>query len=313
MPNDELEKLKPENTNVEKFNKNTFWTLFVGVIVLILWVLLFTIGTNVDSKYYRAGISFHYGGLSDWIMTVISFTLTNVILLSFFSGFLGGACSKVIITEGFTVSEKELKKRGHDSVLYENPMISAFRGIFLFIGILTLQYVSSFSDLSSVNTNIETKKQKDISASYQAILDSVKDSASRDKIIAVMGKEQNLVNDSTAFFVSKILELKDNLCHSPKNENTNKLKLQIIELRKKVQLPDNADIPGLSSSSYFRFAVIVSLLAFICGYDPKRFNVILGMIPILSKTENPTDAVKPDKPEKKATPKSQTDRGSGAE
>jgi hypothetical protein len=312
MSNRQSEISKQEGAHTLTFNTHRFWTLFVGISVLIVWVLLFTVGTNVDSKYYRAAISFHYDEPLDWFMTVISFTLTNVILLAFLSGFLGGTCSKVIVTEGFTVSTKELKEKGHDSVLYENPIISAFRGVFLFVGVLTLQYVSSFSDLSGVNNDNAIKKQKDISANYQAILDSVSDTASRNKIMTVMGKEQNQGNDSTGTIVSQIFQLQDSISNKANDSVKRIYNTKIRALRRKVQLPDNADIPGISSSSYFRFAVVVSLLAFICGYDPKRFNVILRMIPILSKTENTADTTQQNQVEKEAKAKGQIDTGSGA-
>ncbi|MBC8151615.1 MAG: hypothetical protein H7Z72_01755 [Bacteroidetes bacterium] len=55
--------------------------------------------------------------------------------------------------------------------------------------------------------------------------------------------------------------------------------------------PKNAaDIVGLSASSYFKFAVSVSLLAYIAGYDPSRLKGLINSINFGKKeTAPPTD------------------------
>lgn len=264
-----------------------YGALVLGFIAIVLWITVFTAGININSSYYRAAVSYNYANWKDWLMTIVSFTLTNVILLAFLSGFLGGISSKVITTEGFTLSKQELKKQKHDNVLFENPIISAFRGVFLFIALLTFQYVSSFSDLSSIDKGSETaSKQKDLNGIYYSMLDSVTDSASKKKLQGMLQKQQEQfrrTNNDT--IVLNIRLLMDSIQKFPNDRKMGVWEEKVRGLRTEVQLPDLADIPGLSSSSYFRFAVIVSLLAFICGYDPNRFNSFLKMIPVLSKTE----------------------------
>ncbi|WP_080238725.1 hypothetical protein [Spirosoma rigui] len=46
---------------------------------------------------------------------------------------------------------------------------------------------------------------------------------------------------------------------------------------------DNASFIGLSASSYFKFAVSVSLLAYLAGYDPSRMKTLVNSIGITKK------------------------------
>lgn len=262
-------------------------TLALGFVAFVLWVILFISGINLDSKYYRAAITYNYAGWNDWLMTIISFTLSNVILLAFLSGFLGGACSKIIYTQGFTLSEKQLKKEGHNNVLFENPVISAFRGVFVFIALLAFQYLSSFSDMGAMDT---VMKQQDLSNIYKAIDDSVTDTNSKQTITRILQQKQaQLGKDYNDSIVLNIRKFQDSLKIVKDTSSRNLLSEKIRQSRTKVALPELADIPGLSSSSYFRFAVIVSLFSFICGYDPTRFGSIINMFQILSAKNKDKD------------------------
>lgn len=46
---------------------------------------------------------------------------------------------------------------------------------------------------------------------------------------------------------------------------------------------DNASFTGLSASSYFKFAVSVSLLAYLAGYDPSRMKTLINSIGFTKK------------------------------
>lgn len=56
---------------------------------------------------------------------------------------------------------------------------------------------------------------------------------------------------------------------------------------------DNASFVGLSASSYFKFAVSVSLLAYLAGYDPSRMKTLVNSVGFTKKdpaTATPTRA-----------------------
>jgi hypothetical protein len=308
------------------------WFIFSGIICSLLWITLFVAGLLVDSSYYRAAISYNFADWRDWTWVIVSFTISNVLLLSFLSGLIGGISSKFINLEGFTIKPKEFKKKflnqnenknknsgnienvdqienknkngeniGNVYLLIENPFISAFRGIFIFIAILSVQYLSSFNDLGSISktteqtqANAENSREK----MYIKLAEQIKDTVAFNKVIAWMDKElvsRSINKDS--LYVSQIVLLKDRVHflseYSIKNEKNYEKKMDLIiqkmkleqeirSLRRNLKVPSNVDfsVIGISSFSYFKFAIIVSFFAFIFGYDPSLFAGFLSRLPL---------------------------------
>jgi hypothetical protein len=324
-----------------------------GILILLLWIVLFVSGLLINSSYYRAALNYGYAEWWDWIMTILTFTLSNVPLLAFLAGTLGGICSLVIVTEGFTISVEQLKrqslkretakevveatensvvngvevvtkkvkeietenenKRFVNPALYENPFLSGFRGVFVFVGILTLQYVSSFTDL----TSIEKKAEEEIAKKSQPLFviegDSLflADTALHSKY-SKLPKLLKEAEPNPDTLVSQVFDYRYRISElkrknkrgrgttMPSNVYINKssyakiygdengpngdlvtldpdskiakYKEEIKRLRRKITPPSIAEIPGMTSFSYFKFAVIVSFMAFIFGYDPRRFT-----------------------------------------
>jgi hypothetical protein len=261
-----------------------------GIIIMVSWITMFTVGLFVDSSYYRAAITYGFADWTDWMMSILSFTLSNVALLAFLAGFLGGLCSKIIATKGYTLTKRQLELEGVDYVLFENPFISAFRGVFMFLTVLSFQYLSSFSDLSTLNSQVTQTKEKNNSEIYTILMDSIDDSASKEKIKNIWHSGELKLNETNAdSLVSNIILYSDSIKqYSLTMKDSGKLLLwkeNIRKIRKLIKVSPLVDIPGISASSYFKFSIIVSLLAFICGYDPTRFNSFLANIPLLSKKE----------------------------
>ena len=67
-------------------------------------------------------------------------------------------------------------------------------------------------------------------------------------------------------------------------------KNKIKSTLKKMKIERKDDLPGISTASYFKFAIIVSLLAFLCGYDPNKFNTFLSNVPFIKGQTNETKA-----------------------
>jgi hypothetical protein len=264
-----------------------------GILVTLLWIVLFICGLLIDSSYYRAALNYGFADLSDWVWTTITFTLSNVALLAFLAGLLGGICSLTIATEGFTLGKNEIKKKIEGKEIspmqIENPFLSSFRGVFVFVGILTLQYVSSFSDLGSIGRSVEQGKiaaEKDMDKFYLDLLDTISDSISKENLTALWEKrekEQEKTNNNAlldSIFKYKI-ELNSLKKDSKDYATMRKLyKEKIDKLRRNITVPAIADIPGMSSYSYFQFAIIVSLMAFVFGYDPRRFAEFISNLPL---------------------------------
>jgi hypothetical protein len=265
-----------------------YTNISIGILVVLVWLVLLAIGLHINSAPYRSAISYGYGTFEDWFMTIVSFTLTNVAMLAFLAGFLGGICSKIIATHAFTLKTEDLIKNNTDYVLFENPFISAFRGIFIFLGILSFQYISSFSDLSAINKKdpeVQTKEQS-IDKIYYALRESLTDTAAKRKIDTVWAQQTRINKEpSNDTIIARIYMYNDSIRLFPKNAHLNAWKSSVRELKSMVKVPVLEDIPGMSSSGYFRFAVIISLVAFLCGYDPRLFGSFLLKIPLLTKSE----------------------------
>lgn len=267
------------------------WFTISGILVSASWLGLFVAGLLVDSSYYRAAISFRFAGWIDWILAIITFTFSNVVLLAFTSGLLGGITSKMLYTKGFKITKYGYTKA--NSYQVENPFISAFRGMFVFIAILFMQYVSTFSDLGSIN-KISQDEQTAVTTRYEKLYSKL---AERERDTLILKEVRSEINKLTASgnivdpdtsLINKIimfkadlreLSLKDSLNDFEKEQKRYK-ESKIQDMRRTLKVPSNSDFSGigLTSFSYFKFAVIVSFLAFIFGYDPSLFADFLGKI-----------------------------------
>lgn len=257
-----------------------FLFIITGITASLLWITLFVAGLLVDSSYYRAAVNFHYATIADWFLVITTFTLSNVCLLAFLAGLIGGICSKLIATKGFTLNPGKIPER--DYLKIENPFISAMRGIFVFVAILSMQYLSSFSDLGSISQG--TGQNQEIAKIYDENLyfelsQQIKDTADLKRVIKWMKREADDMEKGTDSLVNEIIMLKDSMTNLQKLSVSDKIKIQKLKqkiktLRRSVKVPANVDFSsiGISSFAYFKFAVIVSFLAFVFGYNPSRFT-----------------------------------------
>ena len=275
-----------------------------GVVVSALWLSIFVAGLLVDSSYYRAAISFQFAGLGDWIMAIITFTFSNVVLLAFMSGLLGGITSKMLYTKCFRISKKDYIEANTFQI--ESPAISAFRGMFVFIAILFMQYVSSFADLGAIS-KIPEEEQKSTEVKFEKLYSSIAQNAVdtgqladvRKEVDKLLNEEKVDIPDSS--LINMIIRLrtqhtalrKEGRLDEAKVKEKNEISTKIRTLRRTLKVPSNSDYSGigLTSFSYFKFAVIVSFLAFMCGYDPSLFKVIVEKV--LRKPGDKDPAVNP--------------------
>ncbi len=269
------------------------WFTFSGILVSAAWIILFVAGLLVDSSYYRAAISYNFAELSDWIWVIATFTFSNVVILAFFSGLLGGITSKLLYTNGFTITKEDFKKV--QPIQIENPFISAFRGMFVFVAILSMQYVSSFTDFGSIGKSSEQAQvttEIKYEKLYSKLSEKIKDTVLLRVLRSGLNNQMELIekNETDSSIINQIFLLKNNLRNithdtemvdlQKKEKQKHELETKIKLLRRSVKVPSNSDfsVVGISSFSYFKFAVIVSFLAFIFGYDPSKFTEFLGKI-----------------------------------
>lgn len=297
-----MENERNKETLTQKITPKRKERLFIllGFLVLLAWILLFVVGMFIDSSYYRIAINYGFFDWKDIVITTLSFTVSNVALLAFLAALLGGICSLIVYSEGFTLSKDELKTKNVSNILYENPFISAFRGVFLFLAILSIQYVSSFSDMSLLGNNDAESQQKESvkeNKFYAEIIKTIKDTAIISSIQNIIIKEQQKeAENDNEVLIENIIKYKDTLLRLEQIEDVeSRMKTELIKNNikgtlKKMKLEKKDDLPGISTASYFKFAIIVSLLAFLCGYDPNKFNTFLSNVPFIKGQSNETKA-----------------------
>jgi hypothetical protein len=290
-----LNKTSTDNSILTPKSKERLFIL-LGFLVLLTWILLFVVGMFIDSSYYRIAINYGFFDWKDIVITTLSFTVSNVALLAFLAALLGGICSLIVYSEGFTLSKEELKAKNVSNILYENPFISAFRGVFLFLAVLSIQYVSSFSDMSLLGNNeLETKQKESVKENkfYAEIIKTVKDTAIISSIQKIIMKEQEKeAKNNNEVLIENIIKYKDTLLRLEQLKDVeSRMKKELIKNNikgtlKKMKLEKKDELPGISTASYFKFAIIVSLLAFLCGYDPSKFNTFLANVPFIKGQSN---------------------------
>ena len=286
-------------SNKEHKKKERIYLYIIsGVFVLAIWIFIFIIGLSVNSNFYRVAILYNFYDWQDWVWTILSFTFSNVIILAFLSGLLGGITSKSIIIERLKLDNEKQNEIDKNSALNENPIISGFRGVFVFLAILSFQFLSSFTDLSELkNVNQTThvkEKEHDIQLKVE-ILKAVNDSATKASLIKIMINDEisEIEKDNLDSLIMMCLILKDSIANFDKGveslEKKTLLQAKLNMIRRNIPLPLLSEVPGLSSVSYFHFAVLVSFLSFIFGYDPSLFKSFLSKIPIVNGNKNSSD------------------------
>ena len=113
----------------------------IGVMGMLCWVWVFGTGLLIASQPYRTQLS---AGFDWWVLckAILTFTPTNVALLSVLAGFLGGCSSLLLYSDYDSMNPDELKNSGPRideerlAFLRENPISSALRGFAVFLAFL---------------------------------------------------------------------------------------------------------------------------------------------------------------------------------
>jgi len=264
--------------NLSTLNQKSLKYLYIimGIVISLLWIALFMIGLLVDSDYYRVAINYRFADCKDLLYTFISFTLSNVALLAFLSGLLGGITSRLIYSHGFRMSRDEILSNNVHPSLIENPAISGIRGIIIFIGLLSIQYASSFSDFSQNKSESQPSLNEIASINQKGEIirnEEISNGINNNIPFAELGKLTNEFN------IIQVKKLKYDLLHAKTDYSKFYIENEIEKYRRKIKPPADTDFGSITLQSYFKFAIIASLLSFIMGYDPRKFNSFLKQLP----------------------------------
>jgi hypothetical protein len=147
--------------NKSKFFSNHFFVIAFGIAAIVIWIAMFGMGILIDSSVYRGPLVKSFD-LFQFIMSIITFTPTNIAILCLFSAFLGGCASLLIITK----AKQELKldalhnnEEKHDSNVYmsENPFSSMLRGFIVFLAFVAGTFITNPSAFTATSPQLYTQ------------------------------------------------------------------------------------------------------------------------------------------------------------
>lgn len=131
----------------------------MGSCGVIAWIVLFSLGMLIDSAQYRDSLTTNFK-LSNFIMTMLTFTPSNIAILCLVSSFTGGCASLLVIKKAQKVlglNEPSDSKASSRIYMSENPFSSMLRGIVVFFAFLAGVFVTSSNALSEPTAQAYTQ------------------------------------------------------------------------------------------------------------------------------------------------------------
>lgn len=125
-----------------------------GSAALIIWVLLFTAGLTIDSGPYRTQVNSALFSWGAFFMVVLTYTPTNVAILSLLSGYVAG-CASLITHHRYREKAEKAGRLTKEALLEhlmyrtESPMASMFRGMVVYFGFMAGILVTTVSPFTA--------------------------------------------------------------------------------------------------------------------------------------------------------------------
>jgi len=126
------------------FFKSNLFSILVGSISCILWVIEFGLGMLVDSKPFRDRVAAHFDPAA-FFVCLVSYTPTNIFMLCLLASIVGGCASRLVVSGAKKILEnEEAAPPVTDSHIYlvENPFASMLRGMIVYFSFLAGVFVS---------------------------------------------------------------------------------------------------------------------------------------------------------------------------
>ena len=146
--------VNPKSTvNKKRSSRNGHWLIITGgMFGLMAWIVFFSLGMVIDSSQYRTTLTTDFT-LFKFLMTLITFTPSNIAILCLASSFTGGCASLLVIRKaqkllGLT---DQPKSQVTSKIIYmsESPFSSMIRGILVFFAFLAGVFITSSNALSA--------------------------------------------------------------------------------------------------------------------------------------------------------------------
>ncbi|HSC54949.1 MAG TPA: hypothetical protein VLC98_15050 [Phnomibacter sp.] len=126
------------------FFKSNMFSILIGAISCIAWVIVFGLGMLVDSKPFRDRVASHFDP-SAFFVCLIAYTPTNIFMLCLLASIAGGCASRLVVSGAKKMLEEDAAAKPiTDSQIYlvENPFASMLRGMIVYFSFLAGVFVS---------------------------------------------------------------------------------------------------------------------------------------------------------------------------
>jgi hypothetical protein len=147
-------------TKRKTHHNNHLIIALLGSCGVIAWIVLFSLGMLIDSSQYRNTLTTDFTWFK-FIMTMFTFTPSNIAILCLVSAFTGGCASLLVIKKAQKVLglDEQANHNKSNSRIYmsENPFSSMLRGILVFFAFLAGVFVTSSNALSAPTAQAYTQ------------------------------------------------------------------------------------------------------------------------------------------------------------
>ena len=117
-----------------------------GGISMLGWLFLFGAGLLVNSEPYRTAVGTSFTAKA-FMVSILTYTPTNVALLTMAAALCGGCSSGILASTGRTKKPEEQDSEGNVEVWsedgFENPVASIIRGFVVYVAFLGGVYIST--------------------------------------------------------------------------------------------------------------------------------------------------------------------------
>lgn len=163
--------VKEENVATEKIHQpahihksrkrknNHIAIILCGTVGVIAWIVFFSLGMLIDSSQYRTTLSTNFTWFK-FIMTILTFTPSNIAILCLVSAFTGGCASLLVIKKAqhaLGLDETDANKTNSQIYMNESPFSSMLRGILVFFAFLAGVFITSSNALTAPTAQAYTQ------------------------------------------------------------------------------------------------------------------------------------------------------------
>lgn len=122
-----------------------------GTLGVIAWIIFFSLGMLIDSSQYRTTLSTDFTWFK-FIMTMLTFTPSNIAILCLLAAFTGGCTSSMVIKkaqDALHLDENDETKAGSQVSISANPFSSMLRGMLVYFAFLAGVFITSSNALTA--------------------------------------------------------------------------------------------------------------------------------------------------------------------